>query len=373
MNLLMVSGDPSPAQGKAGPFTALLQEFAPYWSRVDVITPHAPGAGQATLFGNVHFWPNPAGRLRQIGHVRAAGLALAAERAYGLIASHDYGLFLNGIGAAALSRQAGLPYVSEIHHVEGWPRAATLAEALRRRAAGAYLRWARSRAAAFRVVNGIELPELLKAHGVPAAKVRVLYSLYLDFGVFRPAPAEKQYDAIFVGRLVSNKGLFLLLDALRLAKGRRGSLRAAIVGEGPLKRALQSRAHALGLAGSIDWLGWFAEPARLADLYRRARCLVCASYSEGGPRVVAEALACGTPVISTPVGMARELVADGENGFLVQWSAEELAARLLQLLEEEKLRGRLAQAAPAAVARFDKASVIRAYALAYRELGDADA
>jgi glycosyltransferase involved in cell wall biosynthesis len=286
-----------------------------------------------------------------------------------LIASHDYGLFLNGIGAATVARGAGIQYVSEIHHIEGWPRAATPGEALRRQAAEAYLRWARGRARAFRVVNRAELPELLARAGVPAAKVRVLYSLYLDFEVLRPAPAEARYDVLFVGRLAPNKGLFLLLDALRLAKGRRAGLRAAILGEGRLKARLLARSRALGLADSIEWLGWLPGAGQVADLYRRSRCLACASYSEGGPRVVAEALACGTPVVTTPVGVAREIVRDGENGFLVSWSAQAMAGRLLQLLEDDGLRRRLGEAGPASVAQFAKAAVVREYALAYRDLG----
>jgi glycosyltransferase involved in cell wall biosynthesis len=143
---------------------------------------------------------------------------------------------------------------------------------------------------------------------VPAAKIRVLYSLYLDFSVFHPAPTAKEYDVAFVGRLAPNKGLPLLLEALARLKRERGQVRAVIAGQGALRGALEHRAQALGLEDSIEWLGWMEAAEQVADLYRRARCLVCTSYSEGGPRVVAEALACGTPVLSTPVGMAAELV-----------------------------------------------------------------
>ncbi len=87
--------------------------------------------------------------------------------------------------------------------------------------------------------------------------------------------------------------------------------------------------------------------------------------------MVAEALACGTPVISTPVGMAREIVRDGENGYLFQWSAQELAERLLRLLAGKDLQRRLGESGPQAVAQFEKTKVIREYALAYRELGSA--
>jgi glycosyltransferase involved in cell wall biosynthesis len=160
----------------------------------------------------------------------------------------------------------------------------------------------------------------------------------------------------------------LSLDALSKVKQRRGQVRAAIAGQGPLRQALERQARALGLEDSIEWLGWVGTAEQVADLYRRSRCLVCASYSEGGPRVVAEALACGTPVISTSVGMAAELVRDGENGFLVQWSAVELAEKSLCLLADEELQHRFSIAGPHAVAQFEKAGVIREYAEAYREL-----
>ncbi|MBI3763492.1 MAG: glycosyltransferase [Chloroflexi bacterium] len=370
MNLLMVSGDASPTQGRRGAFLAMLEEFSQYWDRVDVIAPTASGAKPVEILGNVHFWPSQRERLSQIGHILSTGGRLARERHYALIASHDYGFFFNGIGSALLSRQTRIPYVSEIHHVEGHPRAATFGEALRRRVAEVYLRWARDRAIAFRVVNETELPELLIASGIRRAKIRVLHSLYLDFNVLRPAPtaAPREYDALFAGRLAPNKGLFLFVGALAQVRRKRGSVRAAIVGDGPLKGALLRRIESFGLNDAIVWPGWQATPDDLAELYRRSRCLVCASYSEGGPRVVVEALACGTPVISTPVGMAREIVRDGENGFLFDWSADELAGRLLQLLADEDLRCSLGAAGPESVARFEKKKVIREYAMAYQQL-----
>ncbi len=84
--------------------------------------------------------------------------------------------------------------------------------------------------------------------------------------------------------------------------------------------------------------------------------------------MVAEALASGTPVVSTAVGMARELVRNGENGFLAGWSAAELATRIIELLSDEALQTRMAAAAPAAVARFEKQRVIGEFARACQQL-----
>ena len=84
--------------------------------------------------------------------------------------------------------------------------------------------------------------------------------------------------------------------------------------------------------------------------------------------MVAEALACGVPVISTRVGLARELVQDGVTGFLVDWSVDDVAARLAQIVFDSDLRARMALAAPSSVQRFEKSRVLKEYALGYQEL-----
>ena len=75
-----------------------------------------------------------------------------------------------------------------------------------------------------------------------------------------------------------------------------------------------------------------------------------------------EAMACGTPVVSTPVGMMKELVRPGENGELVGFDTVSLAAGLRRLLEDEPRRVRLGQEAARSVARFEYARTIRGYA-----------
>src|SRR6185503_10592412 len=87
-----------------------------------------------------------------------------------LIVSHDYGWFYNGLAAARLSRRSGVPYLSELHPVPGHPIAADTRERFDRAVARRYVRWARSRARAFRVVNQGEMVPLLESWGVPRAQ-----------------------------------------------------------------------------------------------------------------------------------------------------------------------------------------------------------
>jgi glycosyltransferase involved in cell wall biosynthesis len=96
--------------------------------------------------------------------------------------------------------------------------------------------------------------------------------------------------------------------------------------------------------------------------------LICASTAEGGPRVTVEAMACGVPVISTPVGVMRELITDGENGLLFRWQADELAAHMRRLLDDDALRLRLAENGRASVQGFQADAVIERYARGYQDL-----
>ncbi len=366
MNLLMLTGDTSLPRGAQGAFYNTLSEFAPYWDKIDVLTPPLRGVTQYDCFGNVTLYPSPLPKLAQPLFAWRQGRQLAASRSYHLIVSHDYGLFLNGLGAVWLSRSTGIPYVSEIHHVEGYPRAANLRERMQPALTRLYVRWARSRALGFRITNVAELKPLLIRWGVPAEKIFLLHSLYLDFEVFRPESTPPEYDAIFCGRLVPNKAPFLFLEALTLARQRLGSIRGLVVGQGQLGPKMKAQARALGL--DVTFIDTVKTQNELAQLYRGSRCLVCASFSEGGPRVVAEALACGVPVITTRVGLASEVVRDGENGFQINWSARELAERLVQIVSDDSLRAQLSANAPRAVERFEKTRVVREYAMAYQQL-----
>lgn len=369
MNLLMLSGDASVAQGRDGAFFQMLRRFSAYWDRIDILCPRAPGASERTVHGNVYVHPSPSHRATQPMYIRRKGVELLRERPYALMTSHDFGFFYNGIGAAWLHRNTSIPYVSEIHHVEGYPRAATRREQAYRAIAIPYIRWASKRVAAFRVVNSVEVPELLRRLGVPESKILVLPSLYLDFDLFRPIPdVARQYDAVFVGRLVPNKGLFTILDAVAQVKSTHPHVRVGIFGRGRLQSALERGIRERGLQGNVTLLTQPVPPEQIARFYNSAGMLICASTAEGGPRVTVEAMACGVPVISTPVGMMRELLTDGENGLVFHWKADELAAKMRLLLDDEALRARLAERGREAVQGFQADKVIERYARGYHDL-----
>lgn len=363
MNLLMLSGDSSIAHRSDGAFYEMLRRFAPYWSRIDILTPQAAGATSRVIHEHVYVHPSPWHRALQPLFIRQKGAQLLRERPYALVTSHDFGFFYNSIGALMLLRGKNTPIVSEIHHVEGYPTATTLREKLWRFTAMRYLPWLSQHVAGFRVVNRREVPELLTQLGVPASKIHVLSSLYLDLEMYRPmTDVPKTYDVLFVGRLAANKGVDVLFQAFARLTQAHPDATLALRGDGPLKASLIAQAEVLGIARNLHFVPRQTDNEGMVRLYNSARMLVCASTVEGNPRVTAEAMACGTPVISTPVGIMPELIRDGENGFLVAREAEAMANAMRRLLDDAAFATKIGMAGREAVLPYDANVTIKAYA-----------
>lgn len=367
-NLLMLSGDSSIAAGIDGAFHQMLARFSRYWQRIDILTPTAPNAKQRVIHNNVHVHPAPYHRGLQALFIKRKGEELLAERTYHLVSSHDYGFNLNGIGAWWLLRNKAIPYISDIQHVEGYPRAINWRERLWRIANMRYIPFAGKHAAAFRVTNSRDVIGLLKQFGIPDEKILVLTSVYLDLAVYQPAAVEKQYDVLFVGRLASNKGILLLLDAIAQIAKTTPTVKLAIRGDGPLRESIERKIAEQNLGSNVVFVPRLANTQAMAELYSSARMLVCASTVEGNPRVTIEAMACAVPVLSTPVGIMPEVIVDGENGYLFQWDAAELAQKIRLLLDDEALRNTIAQAGRESVQQFEADKMIREYAMGYHDL-----
>lgn len=368
MRLLMVSGDRQVVLGEKGPFFSMQREFSRHFERIDVLCPRPPRKPSVTtIHERVHFHPAEVPPARSARWIARTGASLIAEHGHGLVVSHDYGWFRNGVGSASISRRTGVPYVSEIHHVPGHPFASSWRERFDRRLARRYVRWAKDRAAAFRVVNRGEIPPLLEGWGVPREKILVLPSLYIDLAVFRPETPEPEIDQdlVFVGRMVENKGLDRIVDALARLASRGKRFTILFVGKGPMRDPTRERARRLGLEDAVRFVEWVESPEDLAAIYRRSRLVVCASTCEGGPRFTVEAMACGTPAVSTPVGVMNEMLGGdpaSRPGLLCGFDVETLASAIEAGLSDEPARLGMGRRAVAAAARYEYASTIRDYA-----------
>jgi glycosyltransferase involved in cell wall biosynthesis len=152
------------------------------------------------------------------------------------------------------------------------------------------------------------------------------------------------------------------VDALALLAERGHETTALFLGRGPLREATEQRAGKRGLGGKVRFVDWVETAADLADVYRASRVCVCASTCEGGPRVTVEAMACGVPAVSTPVGIMAEVLHDGVNGTRAEFDAQSLAGALERALEDEGRRLAMGREARRTAEQFEYGRVIGAYA-----------
>ena len=364
----MLSGDKSVIKGERGAFYNTLIELASYWDHIDVITNSYGAESSISIGDNIDVHNSTYLKYLQPYFILQKGTHLFVKRPYDLIVSHDYGLFLNGLGAKLLSAKIGVPFVSEIHHVDGYPRAASIREKIQPWLTKCYVKYVMSHVVGFRITNSTELEPLMRSWGVSEEQILLLYSLYLDFNVFKPSVSERKYDAIFVGRMTANKGLDLFLESIAEAVVNKNNMRVLVIGNGPLAVSFRNRINLLGLADNIECIDWVSNAEELASYYRSSRCLVCTSFSEGGPRVVAEALACGVPVITTRVGLASQIVEHKVNGYIVDWSSDEIAKVLLEIVSNDNLFESMSSQAPKTVEMYEKERVIKDYVSFYKDL-----
>ena len=176
------------------------------------------------------------------------------------------------------------------------------------------------------------------------AKLRVVHC-GADLSRYPLAPPRQGpgFVVLCVARLAAQKGLDVLLSAVKLLAEGGTDVRLVLVGDGPMRDRLTRRAERLGIEGRIVLEGAVGQD-EMAAYYAGADVFCLPSFAEGVPVVLMEAMASGRAVVATRVAGVPELVEDGVSGLLVApGNAEELAAALERLAassEERESMGR---------------------------------
>ncbi len=359
MNLLMISGDRSLSQGKRGAFWYTLDVLREHFDRIDIICPRVSSASSATEpFSNVFLHPSPWPLLFQSRWIVRKGKELIREHHHQTMTVHEFPPFYNGWGAWRLSRKTKIPYALEIHHIVGFPEAASFAEGIGYALSLLFLPFDARRATTVRTVNAT-VRDVLSRWGIPRHKIQIVPSLYIDTTIWKPDPfADKKFDLVCCGRMVENKGLIELLEAL--AEIPTASL--LLIGDGPLRKELERHVQQLGLSSRVTFAGWMPSQEDVARAVRSARVFVMNSRSEGGPRVVAEAMAAGMPVIATNVGVVPDIINNRENGMVVPMERLELVGAIRALLADPSLQQKIGIEAAKIGERFERRKRIGVYA-----------
>lgn len=175
-----------------------------------------------------------------------------------------------------------------------------------------------------------------------------------------------------VGNLVANKGFATIIEALNLLRD--SELHLGIVGDGEEKAHLEQLARSCELSEKIRFLGQLA-PEEVGKTLLNSDIFILASFSEGRPNVVLEAMAAGLPVIASDLAGVRELIEDGKTGLLFDpGNARQLAGCIRRLASDPGLSAKLSHAARDFIIRSDLlwSATARRYAALYGLVSNRD-
>jgi len=266
--------------------------------------------------------------------VIARAAALALRLGAKIIQSHSYKPHL-----IALALRRTLP-VRWVGHFHGWTAEDDKVKRYHRLDA-----W--SLPQAHRVVTVAEkAAETLRTAGVPAGRIVVIPNAVDRSDIDTPLSKAEARAALgldpdafvgaVVGRLSSEKGQDIALDALARVAATGAELTLAFAGDGPDHAALVARVSSLGLGDRVRFLG---HQKQVGVVYRAADLLVMPSRSEAMPNALLEAMTVGLPAVATAVGGVPEVARDGIDAWIVPPnSPEALATALLEARHNPEMR-----------------------------------
>jgi glycosyltransferase involved in cell wall biosynthesis len=184
------------------------------------------------------------------------------------------------------------------------------------------------------IIDSAQTYDRLRLEGVPVQNMSLL-PLGADLDVISEVePSSERWDVMYAGRLLSHKGVHVLIEALSLLRDRNQELGCLIVGSGPEEDRLRSEVERLRLGGVV-FAATKSDQREVWSLMKSARVFAYPSVREGFGLSVLEAQACGTTVVTTnhADNHGKYLVDDGTTGYLCDSSAHGLADALQLALE----------------------------------------
>lgn len=199
-------------------------------------------------------------------------------------------------------------------------------------------------------------------HKLFAKKSSVLYNVIDTDEIYTKLSQDSNsydYDLIYVGRLTYQKNPQRLLRLCARLKESKPDLKVAIVGTGELEEELKALCKELNLEDTVRFLGFQPNPIKMVAC---SKAMTLTSRWEGTPMCALEAMALGTPVVSTPSDGMKDLLTDGVSGYLTE-SDEQMAIDLLKIFTQPEHRKLLAENARK---KFDSLNDGEAYKRAIR-------
>ncbi|MBV8909360.1 MAG: glycosyltransferase [Gammaproteobacteria bacterium] len=175
----------------------------------------------------------------------------------------------------------------------------------------------------------------------------------------------------YIGRVAHEKNIAFLVRVFAEVLRSVPEALLVIAGEGPARESLRAQVSALGLASQVHFAGYLQRDTALLDCYAAADVLVFASRTETQGLVLLEAMAQGTPVVSTAELGTRSILVPGSGALVVPEERDAFAAAVVHVLSDTRLRRELSERGRAYARGWSSMTMAARLAQLYRELCDA--
>lgn len=278
----------------------------------------------------------------EVSRLAAVARVVARQETFDVVHVHDWMTYPAGLAASEVS---GRPLLAHVHATEFSRSAGQGGDPFIRAIEHAALQRADRVLCVSRFTAGV----VRRRYGVDPLRIRIVHNAIdgTAAGAPRTEPAGPPL-VLFAGRLTRQKGPARFLEAARLVHQRRPEVRFVMAGAGDRLNWLRSRTDELGLTDAVEFPG-FLDRSALTALYGRASVYVLPSVAEPFGLTVLEALRQGVPTVAARLAGVTEVVhsvvrVDAQN-------VEQLAGRIVRLLDSPRLRARLSRMGRAEVAR----------------------
>jgi len=169
-------------------------------------------------------------------------------------------------------------------------------------------------------------------------KIRIACEHHINLNDFKITHSiDEREDIIgFVGRLSPEKGILNFVRAIKAINGEK-NVKFMIIGDGILKNDIINFIDDNHLNEEVELIGWIPHH-ELSEYLNKFKLLVIPSYTEGLPNILLESMACGTPVLSAPVGIIPDLIKEGVNGFMMKNnSSDSIINGIIKVLNKDNI------------------------------------
>ncbi len=222
--------------------------------------------------------------------------------------------------------------------------------------------------------NGHDRQYFLDNHLVPARQTWLIEGVGVDPSRFSPRPEPEGVPVVLLAaRMLWDKGVGILVEAARYLRMEM-PVRVALVGDpdpGNPATVTRETLENWNAEGVVEWWGWQPD---MPEIYSRSHIVTLPTmYGEGVPTTLLEAASCGRPLVATDIPGCRQVIIEGQNGFLVPTNnPRALADALKRLASDAALRGRMGEASRQLVMqKFTHAHVNTATLQVYRQVLEA--